>query len=85
MTLLLPDDLAKRIEAIAQRENRDPLAVIESMVTNYEPVVADEQITDVDDPLEKILGVLDTDITDLSTSVSDTRHPFYRDRYADTD
>lgn len=41
--------------------------------------------SELDDPLEKILGIFDDDITDLSTSVRDNMDELRRQQAKDTD
>lgn len=63
MTFTVPDDISARIEAMAQEQQRDPVDVLRVMLQNYEATLSD-------DPLEKIVGIFDDDITDLSEDTS---------------
>jgi hypothetical protein len=49
------------------------------------PHLKSDKVSRRDDPLSSLLGTLDTDVTDLSTSARDTLDSFYRSRYARPD
>jgi hypothetical protein len=78
--LLIPDDLVERLQAIAQRENRPVEAVLESLLEQYEQT----EPPSMPDALEAYVGSLDTDLTDLSTTVRETMAEFYRKRHEDS-
>jgi len=82
MTFAIPDDLAHQIEQIAEEENRSPLDVLREWVERHQKPVTPEPD---DDPLEKIAGIFDDDIADLSVTVRETMQKFYEKRHADTD
>lgn len=64
----LPDELARRLEDIARRENRPLAEVIASLLEQY-PTPITEEIGEIDDP---IIGIFDDDVTDMSTTVRET-------------
>lgn len=66
MTFALPDDLAHQIEQIAERENRSPVDVLREWVERHQAPATTEPD---DDPLEKIAGIFNDDIEDLSVTV----------------
>lgn len=80
MTFTLPDDLANQIEQIAQQENRSPIEVLREWVERHQEPIAPKPDND---PLEKIAGIFDDDITDLSVTVRETMQKFYEKRHAD--
>jgi hypothetical protein len=49
------------------------------------PHLKSDKVSRPDDPLLGLVGTLDTEATDLSTSARDTLDSFYRSRYARTD
>ncbi len=77
----LPDELARRLEDIARRENRPLAEVIASMVERY-PAPVVEDIQDIDDP---IIGIFDDDVTDMSTTVRETMDDYWRKKYGRPD
>lgn len=79
----IPENLAKVIEKAAQRENRslDELAV--SVLEEHFPVeVTDEspEVSDYVNPLDSILGILDYDVTDMSTTVKETMREYHKNK-----
>jgi hypothetical protein len=77
----LPDELARRLEEIARRENRPLAEVIASMVEQYAVPPAEE----MDDFVDPIIGIFDDDVTDLSTTVRETMDDYWRKKYGGTD
>ena len=68
LTVQLPDHLAKRLQEMAERENRSVNELVTSLVEEYiapDTSTADESV----DPFDAIDGILDYDITDMSTTV----------------
>jgi hypothetical protein len=49
------------------------------------PHLKSDRVSRPADPLLNLVGTLDTEATDLSTSIRDTLDDFYRSRYARTD
>jgi len=82
MPFALPDDLVRQIEQIAEQENRSPVDVLREWVERHQTPVT---TVPEDDPLEKIAGIFDDDIDDLSVTVRETMNKFYEKRHADTD
>jgi metal-responsive CopG/Arc/MetJ family transcriptional regulator len=83
VTINLPEELAQQLEAIAQRENRPVEDVVASMITKYEPQSASQQEKDA--AFEAMFGIYDDDISDMSTTVSETLKQHFRDRDGRTD
>jgi hypothetical protein len=67
-TLILPDDLAERLHALARRENRPVEEVLSTLLDIYT----------ASDPLTAMDGMFDDEITDLSTSVRETMNRYYQ-------
>ena len=82
MTFALPDDLARQIEQIAEQENRSPVDVLREWVERHHSPITPKAD---DDPLEKIAGIFDDDIEDLSVTVREAMQQFYEKRHEDTD
>ena len=86
--LIIPDELAQRLQNIARRENRPLEAVLESLLEQYEPL-RENIITKADqdsaNPLTAMDGMFEDEITDLSTTVRETMAKFYKARYGRTD
>lgn len=74
--LVIEDELAERLRAIAQRENRAVEEVLASMVEHYTARTA---------AFSALEGAFDDDVTDLSTTVRDTMNDFYRRKHGRTD
>jgi metal-responsive CopG/Arc/MetJ family transcriptional regulator len=83
VTITLPDELAERIEAIAQRENRPISEVVQSMIEHYEPQTHLQE--EADAAFESIFGIYDDDITDMSTTVRETIQKYFKDKYGNAD
>jgi len=73
--IIIQDELAERLQAIARRENRPVEAVLESLLGHYQDETA------LVDPLAAMDGMFDDDITDLSTTVRETMQSFYQARH----
>ena len=84
--LVVHEKTLEKLEAIAQREHRSVEAVLESLVEFYEAAPEHASITDTAvDPLDAYVGSLDTDLTDLSTTVRETMTEYYRKKYGNPD
>lgn len=76
MTVLtIPDELAKRLEAIAEREQRAVADVLADLVSRYMSNQESE------DALMAMDGMFDDDVTDLSSTVRETLDEYYRKKY----
>ena len=86
-TITIPDELAERLQEIAKQENRPIEVLLESLLTRYNPTSNSEPTEEVSlsPALEAYSGSLDTDITDLSTTVRETMAELYEEKYGDTD
>jgi hypothetical protein len=73
--LNIPDDLVKRLQTIAQNENRPVDAVLSDLIDLYT----------ARDPLMMMDGMFDDDLTDLSTTVRETMETFYKNKYGRSD
>jgi hypothetical protein len=84
--LIIHTELAERLRAIAEREQRQVEDVLADLVTQYESQAQD-------DPAEEerakaraeMAGMFDVDITDLSTTVRETMEAYYRNKYGRPD
>jgi len=69
-----PDELARRLEDIAQQEHRSVAEVLAALLKKY-PAPVMENTGKVDDP---IVGIFDDDVTDMSTTVRETMDAYWR-------
>lgn len=74
--LVIEHDLAEKLQAIAQRENRSVEDVLASLLEMY---------TAQSDALDAMAGAFDDPVTDLSTSIRETMDAYYRDKYDRSD
>jgi len=75
LTVHIPEHLAKRLQEMAERENRSVDEVVTSLVENHiAPEAMDEtpDSAEAADPFDAIDRILDYDITDMSTTVKET-------------
>ncbi len=87
--LVIADDLAEQLEAIAERENSSVERLLCSLVEFYmthhtQPTEATERPTR-EEALEAFIGMFDDNITDMSTTVRETMEAYYRNKYASPD
>lgn len=66
--MTLPDKLAQRIEALAEREGLTPETLLETLLDEYEAHQRQEG------SIEDFIGAFDDDVTDLSVTVRETLH-----------
>ena len=84
--LAIDDQLASRLKAIAEREQRPIEEVLESMVERHETFIATEHTADERAlALEEFIGAIDDDVTDASMTVRETMAEYYRQKYDGTD
>lgn len=83
MNITLPDELAKRLQDIARRENRPLENVVESMIEQYTPQATSQEKSD--ETFEALFGIYDDDITDMSTTVRETLHKHFQEKYGHPD
>ncbi len=81
--LVIQEELAERLQAIAQRENRPLEAVLQSLLELYESLPNHPKT--LIDPLDAFVDSLDTDLTDLSTTVRETMTEYYRKKFGNPD
>jgi metal-responsive CopG/Arc/MetJ family transcriptional regulator len=84
LTVQLPDHLAKRLEEMAERENRSVNELVTALVEEYiapDTATSDESV----DPFDAIDGILDYDITDMSMTVKETMRDYFRKKYGGID
>lgn len=81
--LVIQKELAERLQAIAQRENRPLEAVLQSLLELYESLP--NQPNELIDPFDTFVDSLDTDLTDLSTTVRETMTEYYRKKFGNPD
>jgi len=70
------EDLAKRLQEIAARENRPVEDLLKTLLDQY---------TRKRDAFLAMDGMFDDDITDMSSSVRETLSSYYQKRNEDTD
>lgn len=80
VSLNLPENVMAHLDEIARQENRDVIEVIENMITQYSPRSAKKPVD-----WSLILGISDSDITDMSTSVRETLDKYYQQKYGNPD
>ncbi len=83
INFMLPDEIARQLEEVAKIEKRPVEEVLVSMVKQYTPQPYSQEESDA--AFESIIGIFDDDITDLSTTVSETLHKYFQDKYGDSD
>jgi predicted transcriptional regulator len=84
--LAIDDQLASRLKAIAEREQRTVEDVLEEIVQHYEVTALPHEATEEQmAALDALIGFIDEDITDLSMTVRETMTEFYRRKYDGTD
>lgn len=81
-TLKFPDDLAKRLEDFARRENRSVADVVASWLDEHAPEDTEPKKAP---NWDLILGVYDDDVTDMSTTVRETLQKYFQEKYGDPD
>jgi hypothetical protein len=74
----IPEHLARRLEELAEREQRSVDEVAVSILQDHVP---SEAVEEEINPLDAIMGILDSDITDLSSTVKETLAEYYRQKY----
>jgi hypothetical protein len=88
-TLIIEDEIAAKLTEIAADENRPVTAVLESLLELYSSLPKHSQTTidsmTADEALAAMEGMIDDDITDLSTTVRKTMTAYYKKKYGDSD
>ncbi|GIK66877.1 MAG: hypothetical protein BroJett018_46710 [Chloroflexota bacterium] len=79
--LAIPDDLAEKIQAIAQHENLSIAEFLAGLIKNYSVLSQEQQRRN--EALLASVGMFDDDITDLSSTVRETMDEFWRKRHTD--
>lgn len=81
-TLIIDEELAKKLQLLAERERRPVEDVLRTMVDNYEPLPVEERTPTEEQnaALEALLGMFDDDITDLSTTVRETMREYFKNK-----
>jgi plasmid stability protein len=77
----IPDDIAQELKARAERENRSLEDVVVLMLS--EQVSVQPETSSVEewvDPFDAIDGILDYDITDMSTTVKETMSEYHKNK-----
>ncbi len=76
--IILPEQLIRQIEAIAEREKRSVTEILASMLEQYKSPTTEEN--EEPDPIDKVIGIYDDDITDMSTTVRETMKKIFQDK-----
>jgi hypothetical protein len=83
--LTIDDELAARLESIAEREKRSVQDVLHTLVDQYEGRSPDElSDEEYQKALDAFIGMIDDDITDASMTVRETMAEIYRRKYDGT-
>jgi hypothetical protein len=95
---VIDDEILRRLEKIAEREQRPLNDVLRTMVETYPeaPANTDDKLKYPDwlprtaespdyDPIEDFFGMFEDDITDLSTLTKEDIRDAYRKKYGDPD
>lgn len=81
-TIVIEGELAERLAEYAARKKQPVDAVIEALLDRAPQHPTDEERTT---SLERLIGSIDSDITNASTTVRETMEAFYREKYGHTD
>lgn len=78
----IPDDIAQELKAMAERKNRSIDEIAASYIRDGISSEVIEEIESQDDvnPLDSILGILDYDVTDMSTTVKETMREYHKNK-----
>jgi predicted CopG family antitoxin len=82
-TITISDDIAERLEKIAEREQRPLSALLEDYVTELENQFAKRVVADA--AFASMFGMFDDDVTDMSTTVRETLDKHFRDEHGRPD
>jgi len=74
--LRIDDALARKLEAIAKREQRPVIDVLHTMIEQYDARAV---------ALETFIGALDDDVSDVSMTVRETMEQHYQQKYDNPD
>lgn len=86
VNLMIDEELAARLETIATREDRPVQQVLHTLVEQYETTIVPEYTAEERAAaLERFIGSIPDDITDLSMTVRETMAEIYRRKYDGTD
>jgi hypothetical protein len=85
VTVQLSEDLAKHLQDIARRQNRSIDEVVESIVRDKVSEDAEIGTDESVDPFDSIDGIVDSDITDMSTTVKETLREYFRKKHGGID
>jgi hypothetical protein len=78
----IPEHLARRLEELAEREQRSVDEVAVSILQDHVPSeVTSEEVN----PLDAIMGMFDDDVSDLSSTVKETLAEYYKNKYGRPD
>lgn len=75
-TLIIDEELARKLRQLAEREQRPIEDVLRAMVDRYESKPSAEQNA----TLESLIGMFDDDVTDLSTTVHETMRDYFKNK-----
>lgn len=75
-TLIIDEELARKLRQLAEREQRPIEDVLRAMVDRYESKPSAEQNA----ALESLIGMFDDDVTDLSTTVHETMRDYFKNK-----
>ncbi len=85
---IIPGQLAERLRAIAEQEQRSVEEVLSDMISQYEPRPDDSPVvrpTSVADALAAMDGIFDANMTALSTYMKKAIEDYFKDQADDTE
>jgi hypothetical protein len=88
LTVQIPDELAERLREIAECENKPVDEVVVSMLQkdiSIQAPVDQQPVDEKPNALDALMGMLDYDITDMSSTVKETLREYYRNKYTRPD
>jgi hypothetical protein len=76
--LSIRDDLALRLQHLAEQENRSVNDVLRTMLDVYSPPAASQT---GDAPLDAFIGAFDDDVGEFSSTIRESMEQYYRRKY----
>lgn len=82
-SIFLSDDIVKRLEAAAQRENLTVSELLTDMLDQH--ILRTASQDEADAAFKSIIGIYDDDVNNMSTTVRETLQKYFQDKYGDPD
>jgi hypothetical protein len=86
--LMVKDEIVTRLEELASEENRSIEDILDSLLDLYVTLPKSSESSQkaaADEALLAMDGMIDVDITDLSTTVRETMKAYYQKKYGNPD